>query len=97
MNRQDAIKSGEITYHGIPCNTCAGTERYVSSCSCKPCTVARGFIRGVDEEAMVGYRAKLKTFEHNKQWRAKNPKQAIDPKPHQKNKENIRNKPLSRP
>ena len=41
MNRKEAQELGSPRYHGKPCRTCGGTERYTAHCECCQCARAR--------------------------------------------------------
>ncbi len=60
------------TYHGKPCVTCGQTEKYISSQSCKSCTVLRGKHKLFDG-TMDGYRSPEKTNARVSRWRKANP------------------------
>ena len=42
--RSEARRDGDTKYHGAPCRTCSGTERYVACKSCVACKRTR--VRG---------------------------------------------------
>lgn len=59
-NRQQAIKDGKKTYHGVACKKCGSTEKHISSYSCVPCNVARNLPKLFDKDLMAKYRTKEK-------------------------------------
>lgn len=80
MNRQEAIAVGSPRYHGRPCRTCGGTERYTAHCECCCCARTRS---ATDYRKHISKRRAVKAAynaEHREEsrvrtaaWNLKNP------------------------
>lgn len=69
-----AIKEGKKTYQvKKPCKKCGSFERYVSSCSCVPCSIKKGLEKLNNEELMKPYRTREKQKKKLDKWREENP------------------------
>jgi 5-methylcytosine-specific restriction endonuclease McrA len=85
INRQQAILEGKKSYTSItPCKVCGSYEKFVSSYSCKECSLRRGYEKLKNKELMEQYRTRAKVNAKTYRYRTRKKDQCPDDADHEK-------------